>query len=86
MHHTYGSISFANSPSHPLDASSADVAYSEYSWKTAFEHVRRTGKRPMRNLLWFERLMNFVTAQDRDVDIVIRPKSQKIGGVAVIAA
>src|ERR1700723_645586 len=33
-----------------------------------------------------ERLMNFVTALDRDVDIVIRPKSQKIGRIAVIAA
>jgi predicted XRE-type DNA-binding protein len=32
-----------------------------------------------------ERLMNFVTALDRDVDIVIRPKSksQKIGRIAV---
>jgi predicted XRE-type DNA-binding protein len=33
-----------------------------------------------------ERLMNFVTALDRDVDIVIRPKSQKTGRIAVIAA
>jgi len=33
-----------------------------------------------------ERLMNFVTALDRDVDIVIKPKSQKIGRIAVIAA
>ena len=33
-----------------------------------------------------ERLMNFVTALDRDVDIVIRPKSRKIGRIAVIAA
>jgi predicted XRE-type DNA-binding protein len=32
------------------------------------------------------RLMNFVIALDRDVDIVIRPKSQKIGRIAVIAA
>jgi predicted XRE-type DNA-binding protein len=32
-----------------------------------------------------ERLMNFVTALDRDVDIVIRrkPKSRKIGRIAV---
>jgi predicted XRE-type DNA-binding protein len=35
-----------------------------------------------------ERLMNFVTALDRDVDIVIRPKpkSRKIGRIAVTAA
>src|SRR6266851_3565384 len=33
-----------------------------------------------------ERLMNFVIALDRDVDIVIKPKSQKIGRIAVIAA
>jgi predicted XRE-type DNA-binding protein len=33
-----------------------------------------------------ERLMNFVTALDRDVDIVIRPKSHKTGRIAVIAA
>lgn len=35
-----------------------------------------------------ERLMNFVTALDRDVDIVIRqkPKSRKIGRIAVVAA
>src|SRR5580704_17366812 len=33
-----------------------------------------------------ERLTNFVTALDRDVDIVIRPKSQKNGRIAVIAA
>src|SRR6266567_9506337 len=33
-----------------------------------------------------ERLMKFVTALDRDVDIVIRPKSRKIGRIAVIAA
>jgi predicted XRE-type DNA-binding protein len=35
-----------------------------------------------------ERLMNFVTALDRDVDIVIRPKSKshKIGRIAVTAA
>jgi len=33
-----------------------------------------------------ERLMNFVTALDHDVDIVIRPKSQKIGRIALIAA
>jgi predicted XRE-type DNA-binding protein len=34
-----------------------------------------------------ERLMNFVTALDRDVDIVIRrmPKSQKSGRIAVTA-
>src|SRR5258707_1344515 len=34
-----------------------------------------------------ERLMNFVTALDRDVDIVIRPKSKshKIGRIAVTA-
>ena len=35
-----------------------------------------------------ERLMNFVTALDRDVDIVIRPKpkSRKIARIAVTAA
>jgi predicted XRE-type DNA-binding protein len=33
-----------------------------------------------------ERLMNFVTALDRDVDIIIRPKSRKIGRIAVTAA
>src|SRR5260370_28205060 len=35
-----------------------------------------------------ERLMNFVTALDRDVDIVIRrkPKSRKVGRIAVTAA
>jgi len=35
-----------------------------------------------------ERLMNFVTALDRDVDIVIRrkPKSRKIGRIAVTCA
>jgi predicted XRE-type DNA-binding protein len=35
-----------------------------------------------------ERLMNFVTALDRDVEIVIRrkPKSRKIGRIAVTAA
>ena len=33
-----------------------------------------------------ERLMKFVTALDRDVDIVIRPKSRKIGRIAVTAA
>jgi predicted XRE-type DNA-binding protein len=35
-----------------------------------------------------ERLMNFVTALDSDVDIVIRrkPKSRKFGRIAVIAA
>ncbi len=34
-----------------------------------------------------ERLMNFLTALDRDVDIVIRrkPKSRKIGRIAVTA-
>ena len=35
-----------------------------------------------------ERLMNFVTALDRDVDIVIRPKSKsgKIGRIAVMGS
>jgi len=35
-----------------------------------------------------ERLMNFLTVLDRDVDIVIRhkPKSRKIGRIAVTAA
>jgi predicted XRE-type DNA-binding protein len=33
-----------------------------------------------------ERLMNFVTALDRDVDIVIKPKSRRIGRISVIAA
>lgn len=33
-----------------------------------------------------ERLMKFVTALDSDVDIVIRPKSRKIGRIAVTAA
>jgi predicted XRE-type DNA-binding protein len=35
-----------------------------------------------------ERLMNFVTALDRDVDIVIRrkPKSRKIGRIAVTSS
>ncbi len=37
MHHTHGSSSFADGRSHPLDASSAGVAYSEYSWEAAFE-------------------------------------------------
>src|SRR5438046_10702146 len=32
-----------------------------------------------------ERLMKFVTALDRDVDIVIRPKSRKIGRIPVTA-
>jgi len=45
MHLTHGNSSFANSCSH-LDASSADIAYSEYSWKAALEHLRRTGKTP----------------------------------------
>jgi hypothetical protein len=33
-----------------------------------------------------ERLMNFVTALDRDVDIVIKPKLRKAGRISVIAA
>src|SRR6266404_289678 len=33
-----------------------------------------------------ERLMNFVTALDRDVDIVIKPKSRRIGRISIIAA
>lgn len=33
-----------------------------------------------------ERLMNFVTALDRDVDIVIKPKLRKTGRISVIAA
>jgi predicted XRE-type DNA-binding protein len=33
-----------------------------------------------------ERLMNFLTALDRDVDIIIRPKSRRIGRIAVTAA
>ena len=35
-----------------------------------------------------ERLMNFLTALDRDVDIVMRrkPKSRKVGRIAVTAA
>jgi predicted XRE-type DNA-binding protein len=32
-----------------------------------------------------ERLMNFLTALDRDVNIVIKPKTRKIGRIAVIA-
>src|SRR5258706_13955642 len=33
-----------------------------------------------------ERLMNFVTALDRDVDIVIKPKSRRIGRISIIEA
>jgi predicted XRE-type DNA-binding protein len=33
-----------------------------------------------------ERLMKFVTELDRDVDIVIRPKSRKIGRIAITGA
>src|ERR1700733_7547701 len=48
MHHTHGSSSFTNGRSYPLDASSTDIAYGEYSWEAAFEHERRTGKGPRR--------------------------------------
>jgi predicted XRE-type DNA-binding protein len=33
-----------------------------------------------------KRLMNFLTALDRDVDIVIQPKSRTIGRIVLIAA
>jgi predicted XRE-type DNA-binding protein len=33
-----------------------------------------------------ERLMNFVTALDRDVDIVIKPKARKSARISVVAA
>src|SRR6266481_5507035 len=79
MHHTYGSSSFPNGRSRPLDASSADVAYSEYSWKAAFEHVRRTGKRPKRNLIWFDSQWQTASGEDEALIVKCETASQPVG-------
>jgi hypothetical protein len=44
--------SLANSRSHRLSASSADVTYSKYAWEAAFQHLRRTRKRPGTIPIW----------------------------------
>src|SRR5580704_14960785 len=46
MHQAHGRRSFANGRSHPLDASSADVAHSENSREAGLQYVGRTGERP----------------------------------------
>jgi hypothetical protein len=43
-HQTHGRSPFANGRSYPLDASGADIAYSEYSWKAAFAACQADGK------------------------------------------
>jgi hypothetical protein len=65
MHHADRSRSLSNRHSDPLDASSADVAYSEYSWEAAFEHQRRTGKRPRRILIWFDSQWQIASGEDK---------------------
>ena len=86
MHHTYGSSSFPNGRSHPLDASSADVACSEYSWKAAFEHVRRTGKRPKRNLIWFDSQWQTASGEDEALIVKCETASQPVGVWQIVAS
>ena len=47
MYQTYGCRSFADGRSYPLYASSADIAYSEYSGKAGLEHLRNARQRPV---------------------------------------
>jgi hypothetical protein len=79
MHHTHGSSSFADGGSHPLDAPSAGVAYSEYSWEAAFEHIRRTGERPSRILNWFASQWQIASGEDKALVIKGETASQPIG-------
>jgi hypothetical protein len=79
MHHTHSSGSFANGRSYALDASSADVAHSEHSWEAAFEHLRRTGKRPKRILIWFDRHRQIASGEDEAFVIKSETASQPVG-------
>jgi len=79
MHHTYGSSSFADGRSYPLDASSADVAYGEYSWEAALEHLRRTGKRPRRIPIWVNRQWQIASGEDEAFIIKGETASQPVG-------
>src|SRR5882762_11472290 len=79
MHHTHGGSSFANSRSHPLDASSADVAYGEYSWEAAFEHQRRARKRPRRIPIWVNSQRQIASGEDKALLIKSHTASQPVG-------
>jgi hypothetical protein len=79
MHHTHSSRSFANGRSYPFDASSADVAHSEYSREAAFEHLRRTGKRPKRILAWFDSHRQIASGEDETFIIKGETASQPVG-------
>jgi hypothetical protein len=65
MHQTYRTSSFANGGSHPLDASSADIAYSENSREAALQYVRRTGERPGRISIWVDRQWQIASGEDK---------------------
>jgi hypothetical protein len=79
MHHTHGSSSFANGRSHALDASSADVAHSEYSWEAAFKHLRRTGKRPRRIAIWINSQWQITSGEDKALLIKSDTPSKPVG-------
>src|SRR5258708_18634387 len=69
MYHAHGCSAFADGRSHPLDASSTDVAYSEYSWEAAFEHQGRTGERPSRMLIRFDSQWQVASGEDESLII-----------------
>jgi hypothetical protein len=79
MHHTRRSSSFANGRSYPLDASSTDIAYGEYSWEAAFEHERRTGKRPRKIPIWVNRQWQIASGEDKALLIKSDTASQPVG-------
>src|ERR1700722_17065478 len=65
MHHTHGRRSFANSRSHPFDASGPDIAHCKHSWQAAFEHVRWAGKRPRKISIWIDRQRYVASGEDK---------------------
>src|SRR5260370_22772381 len=79
MHQTYRTSSFANGGSHPLDAPSADVAYSENSREAALQYVRRTGEWPGRISIWVDRQWQIASGQDEALVIKCETASQPVG-------
>ena len=76
-----------------LAAAINQIIQSRKSSQTAAAHLLNVNQPKVSSLSKYrpdgfsvERLINFVTALDRDVDIVIKPKSRRLGRVAVIAA
>jgi hypothetical protein len=79
MHQTHRCRSFANGRSHPLDASSADIAHCKHSWQAALQHQRRARKRPWWIPIWVNRQWQIASGEDKALLIKSDTAPQPVG-------